>query len=357
LKTASANKHHNQTTVNQKLALEQIEISEAFSGVVLVTQLGETLYEKAQGWANPSDHLPNHMVTRFQTASGCKGFTAVAILQLAEAKQLNLDDRAANHIPWDFPHFSPDITIRQLLTHSSGITSYFEEDLNPDYEALWADTPMYQIRQPADFLPLFQHKVQKFPPGDHFEYNDGGFILLGLVVESASKLPFIDYVKEKIFKPAGMNHSGYFYSDRLPENCAQAIIQEEDGTWRTNTFAVPIVGGPDGGAYVTASDMAKFWQALAKGRLIHPESLNTMFSPRIKAEDTWYGLGVWIEKDTEGVIPYLEGWDPGVAMISAWLPQQDITITILENRHGPYWEIYTQIRQILRTQKQFESGD
>ncbi len=344
-------------TIDHKLTLNQIEFTSSFSGVVLVTQHGETLYEKAQGWANRSDQIPNQQMTRFQTASGCKGFTALAILQLAEAGRLNLNDRLANHIPWNFAHFSRDITIRQLLTHTSGITSYFEEDINPDYEALWADIPMYQIRHPKDFLPLFQHKAQKFPPGDHFEYNDGGFILLGLVVEAASNMRFIDYVSEKIFKPAGMIHSGYFYSDRLPENCAQAIIQGKNGDWRTNTFAVPIVGGPDGGAYVTAPDMVKFWRALASGHLIPQESVKVLLSPQIAAEDTWYGLGFWIENDDEGVIPYLEGWDPGVAMISTWLPQQDIIITILENQHGHLWEIYSRIREALKTQKNSKPED
>ncbi len=335
-------------TEELKQNLEKCPIPADFSGTILVTQFGEPLFSKTQGWAIRSEKIPNGIETRYQTASGCKGFTALAILQLCQAGHLSLSDRLADIIEFDFPNFSNEITLRHLLTHSAGITSYFEEDIDPDYEALWSDLPMYKIRQPADFIPLFQNKNQKFPPGDHFEYNDGGFILLGLVVEAISGCSFIEYIQENIFKPAGMKRSGYFYADHLPEGCAQAYIEEENGTWRTNTFAVPIVGGPDGGAYVTAPDMARFWAALYSGELLDQNFVKEMLSPQIKAEETWYGLGVWIEKDKEGIVPYLEGWDPGVSIISALLPQQNITLSILSNTNKFVWESYSLIREKLR---------
>jgi CubicO group peptidase (beta-lactamase class C family) len=331
-----------------KLALSQMKIGPAFSGVILIKNERETLFELAQGYAHLAEKIPNRMATRFQTASGCKGFTALAIMQLVEKSLLHLEGRLKDLVEANFPTFSDDITVEHLLTHTSGITSYFEEDINPDYEALWEDVPMYHIRRPADFLPLFQNKAQKFPPGDHFEYNDGGFILLGLIIETVSGMPFTDYVQSKILSPAGMNRSGYFYTDQLPEGCALAYVKEDDKTWRTNTFAVPIIGGSDGGAYVTAPDMDRFWHSLIKGDLLDKTLLKSMLSPQLKAEEAKYGLGFWIEDGTEGILPYLEGWDPGVSMLSVMMPAESTTITLLANKNGAVWRIYDDVRKILR---------
>ena len=93
-------------------------------------------------------------------------------------------------------------------------------------------------------------------------------MLLGLIVEQITGTPFAEYIGEHIFRPAGMHDSGYFASDQLPPRTAQSYIQNADGTWRSNIYAVPIVGGPDGGAYTTAADMAHFWQALLTHKLL-----------------------------------------------------------------------------------------
>jgi len=138
-----------------------------FSGVVSVRERGEIVFEEAFGLANRSDEVPNSPATRFGLASGSKIFTAVAIGQLVQQGSLDFATRLFDIVDVCFPHFSPEVTIDQLLTHTSGITSYFEEDVDDDYEAHWKDVPVYAICRPADFLPLFQHKQQKFPPGRH----------------------------------------------------------------------------------------------------------------------------------------------------------------------------------------------
>ena len=130
---------------------------ELFSGVVHLTRGDEVLFEQGYGLAIRSESIPNKSNTRFQMASGCKIFTSVAACQLVEQGRLQFDTRLSECVDAEFPHFAPNITIHHLLTHSSGITSYFEEDVDPDYEALWRDVPMYNVRGPRDFLPLFQH--------------------------------------------------------------------------------------------------------------------------------------------------------------------------------------------------------
>ena len=332
--------------------IERMAEPEPFSGVVYLTRGEEVLFEKALGHAIRSESIPNRVATRFQMASGCKIFTSVAICRLVGEGRLGFDARLGECVDMEFPNYDPGITIRHLLTHTSGITSYFEEDIDPDYEALWRDVPMYRVRRPADFLPLFKDKSMKFSPGERFDYNDGGFILLGLVIESLSAMSFPAFVQKSVFEPAGMKDSGYFATDRLPGRTAYAYIRNEDGTWRTNFFAVPIVGAPDGGAYTTAPDMAGFWRALMENRLLGADTIRLMMESQVttswKAPYTHYGYGVWIDRPQETVRKYfVEGSDPGVAMRSAVYPGEGVTLTMMGNTGRALWPLWAEIERIL----------
>lgn len=332
--------------------IEGLKEPEPFSGVVHLTTGDEVLFEKGYGLAIRSESIPNRPVTRFQTASGCKIFTSTAICQLVEQGKLRFDTRLSECVDAAFPNYAPDITIHHLLTHTSGITSYFEEDVNPDYGALWSDLPVYKVRGPRDFLPLFQRKPMKFAPGERFDYNDGGYILLGLVVESVTGMDFPAYIRDKVFEPAGMEDSGYFPTDQLPERTAYAYIKNTDGTWRTNFFAVPIVGAPDGGAYATAPDMARFWKALKGKRLVSGETAELLLGDQV--ETTWkppythYGYGVWIERKENEVRKYfVEGSDPGVALRSAVYPDHGLILTVIGNTGSALWPLYRELEKIL----------
>jgi CubicO group peptidase (beta-lactamase class C family) len=325
---------------------------EPFSGVVYLTKGDEVLFESGYGYAIKSESIPNRVNTRFQTASGCKVFTSIAICQLVEGGQLGFDALLKECVDVRFPNYAPDITIHHLLTHSSGITSYFEEDVNPDYEALWKDLPMYRIRGPRDFLPLFQHKRMKFSPGERFDYNDGGYILLGMVIESLTGMSFSAYVRENVFDPAGMKDSGYFPTDQLPERTAYAYIKNPDGTWRTNFFAVPIIGAPDGGAYTTAPDMTRFWKALIENRLLNAGTTEVALKAQIatswKSPYTHYGYGIWIDRPEETIRKYfVEGSDPGVALRSAIYPDEGMTLTVIGNTEHALWPLYQEMEKIL----------
>ena len=341
-----------------KIAIQQIDDCiqsqvdpEPFSGVVSLTQGDDVLFEKAYGFAIRSESIPNRTNTRFQMASGCKIFTSVAICQLVEQGQLTFDTPLRACVDVAFPHYDANITIHHLLTHSSGITSYFEQDVNDDYEALWQDLPMYRVRGPRDFLPLFQHKEMMFPPGARFDYNDGGFILLGIVLESLTGTSFTKYIDAHIFGPAGMQDSGYFPTDQLPERTAYAYIKNPDGTWRTNFFAVPIMGAPDGGAFTSAPDMHRFWKALRNNMLLTSETTALLLRPHMttswKAPYTHYGYGVWIDK-TEGSINkfFVEGSDPGVALRSAVYPDKDMVFTMIGNTGAALWSLYRDIEAL-----------
>ncbi|MCA0991964.1 serine hydrolase domain-containing protein [Pseudalkalibacillus hwajinpoensis] len=305
-----------------------------FSGSIFVKQ-DEKEFKLSSGYANRVEERLNKVNTRFGIASGCKLFTAIGITQLVEKKQLSFKTKLSDCLNISFPHFDPNITIRQLLTHTSGIPDYFDEDIMADYEDLWKQTPMYLLRSLQDFLPLFQNGKMIASPGEAFHYNNAGYIILGLIIEQQTGMTFQHYIEENVFKPAHMNDSGYFSLDRLPQNTALGYIDEDDGSWRTNTYAIPVVGGSDGGAYVTAPDMVKLWGALIDFQLLNESLTKELLTTHVDVkEDVGYGYGVWINSRNRQVLKYhVMGYDPGVSFHSAYYPESGYKIAIPSN-HG-----------------------
>ena len=293
----------------------------------------------AWGLADRSGERKNRPDTKFGIASGCKVFTAVAILRLVEEGKLSLESVLAECLDETFPNFDRNITVHQLLTHTSGVPDYFDEAIMDDFEELWKELPMYTIRSPADFLPLFRDSGMMFGPGERFHYNNAGYILLGLIVEQASGMRFTDYVEKHVFRPAGMKDSGYWPLDRLPSNTATGYIDEEDGTWRTNVYSLPVQGGSDGGAFTTVPDMHKFWDALLGRRLLR-EELTAKLLTRHAADEggDGYGYGVWVDmEDGRAERIHVMGYDPGVSFHSAIYPASGAVFTAVSNKsEGAY---------------------
>ncbi|ANU12107.1 hypothetical protein BBH88_00795 [Planococcus antarcticus DSM 14505] len=313
-----------------------------FSGVAYL-QRKET-WTTARGFANRADERPNAVDTRFGIASGSKLFTAVAVCQLVEAGKLDFNDKLSELLPQDFSHV--DVTIHQLLTHTSGIPDYFDEQVMDDFEELWKKQPMYLMETASDFIPLFKDQPMMFQPGERFRYNNAGFIALGLVIEQVTGKEFAEVIEQQIFTPAKMQSSGYFRLDRLPRQTALGYI-EEDGMWRTNQYAIPIRGGADGGAYVTANDMANFWNCLMEGVLVTKEMLQTMLQVHASGKDGDYGYGLWIQCRGDGVLKYhVTGYDPGVSFHSAFYPADSSILTVLSNKDTGTYEINGTIEEM-----------
>ncbi|PFA67669.1 penicillin-binding protein [Bacillus sp. AFS015802] len=303
---------------------------EGFSGTVIVKKQEELLVETAFGHADRSEGRSNSVDTRFGIASGCKLFTAVAICQLVEEERVSFHTPIKECLGSGFPHFDDKVTIHHLLTHTSGISDYFDEDVMDDFEELWKQTPMYLMRKGEDFLPLFQNGHMKFPPGERFDYNNAGYIILGLVIEKLSGKTVQEYIKEHIFGPANMHTSGYFRLDRLPANTAYGYIDEPEDSWRTNVFSIPIQGGADGGAYVTGPDMISFWESLLTNKLLSERGTKLISKSHAKVkEGVDYGYGMWLNQPDKH---HVMGYDPGVSFHSAYYPEKDIKAVVLSNK-------------------------
>jgi len=335
--------------INISQSNSYIQNNNSFSGTALVKDNEKILLDISFGYANRSERLKNLTSTRYGIASGCKLFTSISICQLVEKGLLSFDSTLSECLDINFPNWDEKITIHHLLTHTSGIPDYFDEEVMDDFEELWINHPMYHIRCSRDFLPLFQNEHMKSKMGERFHYNNAGYILLGLVVEQLSGLSFTDYVEANIFKKAGMVNSGYYAFDALPENTAIGYIDNSDGTWKSNIYSLPVKGGPDGGAYVTAKDMVRLWEALINHKLLNEALTNQLLTAHTQVkEGSFYGYGIWIKKNENGIVKYhVMGYDPGVSFHSAYFPNSSFKVVVCSNKSAGAFDIMNRIEEEL----------
>ncbi|MBV6457831.1 MAG: Penicillin-binding protein 4* [Fimbriimonadaceae bacterium] len=306
-----------------------------FSGAIRIASHEGLLLDHASGLANRADSVPNQIDTRFGTASWTKSFTAAAIGRLVERGRTSFATKVVDLLPEERrpATLSRDVTLHHLLTHTSGIADYYDEvALGPAaFEDIWREHPAYLFRKPADFLPLFAHLPPRAQPGGiEGSYCSAGFILLGLIVEELSEGDYADFVERDIFRPAGMTDSGFLAMDEVHERVAIGYIEDERGT-RTNHYAIPAVGGPDGGAFTTVQDLAKFLYALENGTFFGPGVLAAMRTPHVRVEGVPYGYGLWLHESGLGQSFGGVGADPGYSARAFRYPEAGISLMMLGN--------------------------
>lgn len=317
-------------------------LPEGFSGAVSVRKKGKNVFQQSFGWADIANRRPNYMDTKFPTASAGKAFVAVGILSLIEKGVLSFDHTIGELLQMDFRQIDSTITIRHLLSHMSGIPDYFDESVMEDYDELWRDYPNYKIRSSKDLLPLFIDKPMMYPKGEKFQYNNSGYVVLGLLIESVTGKPFDDFLQENVFLPCGMQDTGYYELDRLPQNCANAYIWDESRKeYYTNIYSVDAKGTGAGGAFTTVPDIERFWDGILGEKLLSDKMISLMFSPQ---GGDCYGFGFWLDKTKEGSYsPHFEGCDPGVSFWSSYDREKEWNVTIVSNFGQNVWQIYRNI--------------
>ena len=326
-------------------------IDEGFRGNILIVRKGAVLYESSSGFADLANEIPNTMDTRFATASAGKTFVAVGILQLVERGLIKLGDTLGTLLDIDLKQIDPDVTVEQLLNHTSGVPDYFDEAVMGDYEDLWKDYPCSKIRSNNDLFPLFIDKAMMYPRGEKFQYNNTGYVLLAAIIEKIIGMDFDAYLKKNIFDVCGMDSTGYFEMDRLPSKCAHNYIYcEKTNDYRTNIFSVGAKGTGDGGAFVTAGDLVRFWQGLIGHKLISEDTFKKMISKQSgdgsDPEEGYYGYGVWIIDNPKGTdFAYMQGCDPGVSAIAEYNPDNEQISIALSNYGDNVWALMRKIRK------------
>lgn len=320
------------------------------SFTVLLTHGEEPVFEACHGLADRAAGLPVTSRTRFAVASLSKMFTAVAVLAALVDAGTSPHARVVDLLPERRrPRtLDPAITVHHLLTHTSGMGDYAEEDEDlpgyvEDYGSLWVDRPCYRMRRPDDFLPLYAELPPVAAPGQAFHYCNGGYVLLGALLEELTGEEFAGAVGARVFEPAGMVDSGYFALDEVRPDLALGYLppRAPGDPWRSNIFSTPVVGGGDGGAFVTSRDVVRFLRALGAGTLLSPETTAQLLMPHVPVEgDLSMGYGVFVGAD--GCFGH-GGGDPGVEALSRHLPSRDTTMVVLANTEGVLDLVYDQV--------------
>jgi CubicO group peptidase (beta-lactamase class C family)/outer membrane lipoprotein-sorting protein len=300
-----------------------------FSGVVLVAKEGKPIFKKAYGFAEKERHIPNRVNTKFHMGSINKMFTATAIVQLVEQGKLSYDDFAGKYLGpgWMRPYVGKTVKISHLLTHTSGIQEYLNDKLRKSSADIY--------RALEDYKPLVNEKSLTFTPGTRWKYCNTGYILLGAIIEKASGMPYQDYIKKHIYKPAGMNQTIDIDPDKTLPGVAvgyRKMNGEGKSYWSKTAFSGKINSSPSGGGYSTVEDLLKFANALQSNRLTGKKSVRLQMSAKPGLSSKNYGYGFFICRSAKlGPIAGHGGVAPGVSANFRIFLDSGYTVIILSN--------------------------
>jgi CubicO group peptidase (beta-lactamase class C family) len=293
-----------------------------FSGSVLIAQHGHLLLSKGYGMADRDQKTPNGPQARFGIGSNTKQFSAAAILLLEVQGKLKVTDLICKYIP-QCPSAWGVITIKELLTHTSGIPNYTAQ---PDFASY--------ARQPSTLLQVIAHFRDlplDFAPGTTFSYDNSGYFLLGYIIEQVSDLSYEAFLEKDIFTPLNLSDTGYNH------NSNGVATGYSGGSLTPADLWDPSVEYAAGGLYSTVEDMNRWEQALTTDALL-PASLRAeMFAqqaviPSGSPDAAGYGYGFMIGTEVGRPIIWHGGAVPGFTSIEARYPVDDVTVIILSNQ-------------------------
>jgi CubicO group peptidase (beta-lactamase class C family) len=312
------------------------------SGTVLVAKGEDILFTAAYGEASKRYHVPNTLEMRFNVGSMNKMMTATAIMQLVEAGKLSLTDTLDQHLDetW-LPHaVSHRIRIEHLLTHASGLGSYFTDE--------FFNSSLDKYHEPEDFKPLIVTDAPKFEPGTGYRYSNNGMMLLGAVIAEVSGQSYFDYIDAHIYAPAGMTRSGCFAMDQPVEDVAMGYEKAENETgWINNSFIHPLRGGAAGGCFSTVGDLHKFALALTNHTLLTAENTERLYTakPEFHLEPYGYGFKI-VDMKGEAIVGHSGGFTGISGNLDIYLKGGYI-VAVLSNYGGVAQALSGELREVL----------
>lgn len=293
---------------------------------VAVVKDGKVIKAAGYGFANLETKTPARADSVYQIGSVTKQFTATAVLMLHEEGKIGLDDPLSKYLP-DVPETWKLVTIRQLLTHTSGIKSYtnvkdFEKTLRKDFT-------------PKELLATVEKEPLEFAPGTKWDYSNTGYFLLGLVIEKASGKPYAAFMTERIFQPLGMTATRINDLRAVVPNRATGYSQTPEGivnggyTSPTQPFAA-------GAILSTVNDLAKWDLALTAGKLLKADSWKAAWTPVTLADGKTvdYGFGWNLDERKGHKRVHHGGGIPGFLSYALRLPDDKLTVIVLTNSDG-----------------------
>ena len=280
-----------------------------FSGTVLLARDGRTIFQGAYGLASREYGAANRVDTKISLGSINKMFTTVAILRLVEQGRLRLDDAVATHLPGVLrDDVARRVTLRQLLTHTSGLDDFlFTPEMYPLSRA--------RFRTLADYAPRLADDTLQFAPGTDWSYSNTGFLVLGLLLEKVTGEDYHAHVRRTIFAPLGMADTDAYELDRVVPNLATGYDREYGPGgpgWRNTWYEQVARGTSAGGGFSTVGDLLKFAEALRTNRLLSPETTRLMLSAKPDEKSPQYGFGTQVFTPDGRIVGHTGG-GPGTA--------------------------------------------
>lgn len=308
----------------------------AFEGTILVACGAEVLLADGWGVANREWGVPNDLDTRFRLGSLTKAFTGVLVMRLVQDGELDVSDPIGRYIPGLPEAVGDRVTVRHLLTHTSGIQAFLRI---PDFERLW----LYEPPSAEELFRTAAAHPLEFVPGERYAYRNVGYIGLGVVIERVTGLSYEEALRRYVFEPAEMRDSGVEQAGEIVERLASGYARADSG-WRKGSYLNADILSAAGGVYSTAADLFRFSRALDGGVLLGPEARRRMFAPRVKEREgatdhRHYAFGWHVDRlRLEGDHPPLEIVEHGGDVTSfetlfTRIPSLDALVVILYN-HG-----------------------
>lgn len=327
-----------------KTYVEKLARADRFSGTVLLAKDGKVLFKGAYGLASKRFDVPNKIDTKFNLGSMNKMFTAVAISQLVQQGKLSFDDSLGKFLSTDWlPHEITDKSkIKHLLTHTSGLGSYFNE--------VYDQTARAKVRELDDYKPLIVGSTSAFEPGTDWQYSNTGFFLLGVVIEKVTGQNYFDYIRENVYKPAGMINSDCYDMDRPVPNLAMGYSRDpapRGPQWTNNLYKHVIRGGPAGGGFSTVEDLLKFDIALRSHELLSRELTENLWTGKPEMNSPEYGFGFGVGgTPTNRVVGHGGGFDGINSNLDMYL-DSGYTAVVMSNYDMGAQAVKGKIRELL----------
>jgi len=327
--------------------LDNLVSKDQFSGTVLIAKDGKPFYTRVEGLASKRFNVPNRLDTKFNLGSMNKMFTGVAIMQLVEQGKVSLHDPVGKYLPdLPRPEIAEKVTTHHLLTHTSGMQDYWEEI----FDAHW-----WEIKTVGQMVDLIFEDSLLFEPGTDFHYSNSGPIVLGMIIEKVTGQDYYEYVRKKIYHPAGMMNTDCYEMDRPVSNLAIGYTKmtedgtpTPDGSWCNNLFMHVVKGGPAGGGFSTVEDLLSFDVALRANKLISKESFDTLTTGKVeRGRGTWYAY-LFQDKIVNGrrIVGH-GGGAPGInANLDMYL-DSGYTVAVMANYDGAASKVAGKIEELL----------
>ena len=300
------------------------------SGLSVGVKRGQdVLIAQGYGLADLENQVPAGPHTVYQIGSVTKQFTAAAIMRLVDSGAIGLDDPITKFLP-DYPTQGHHITIRHLLTHTSGVRSYPSDDTPEETLPLDIST--------AELLARIQAEPFDFAPGESYRYSNAGFVLLGMIVEAASDQTYAQYMQEHLFEPLGLSRSSVCDARRIMPGRARGYTLEGGTLLHAERVSTTHMGGA-GALCSTVFDLLSWTSALKSGRVVSEASYEAMVTPALLADGTEvpYGFGLRVRSRLEGRLSVAHGGGvPGFSSQVDHFPEADLTIAVISNTYGDH---------------------